>query len=397
MTLQAVGAGDPVDRHRSPGADYSSLSIDVGTPSFRFDDHRLGAARADGRLLESIYGPVVCDYATVSRLLRQPTLIHDPWRQLRCAGVLDDAITSWFASLLIFSQAGEHDALRQSMRPFLLGEAFDPAFAAAEALVASAELDSTCEFVTDVADAIVHAQAARLLGVDIQAYLEIAQPVQELALIHRLIPLDTLAQARSAVDQVQEFLGVLASREGVSAEERKNWMRSRMSFLIGFEPYRLALGHLVATLAGHPGTWAAAAGDAAVARSAVRELLRWMPTAPIQIRFTEVPLHLGDRAVEPGQPVLLCAVQANRDAEPDGDEYRPARIPIRPHVSFGAGLHHCIAAAASGRQLTAVLHALAGRFDVPELAGDIRWGVPSGVQGPIEVPMRLTRRRDRRE
>ncbi|MEU9152697.1 cytochrome P450 [Streptomyces sp. NPDC048417] len=366
--------------------------IEVDSPSFRFDDHRLRLARTEGRLLDSRYGPVVCDHATVGRLLRQPTLVHDPWRQLRYSGVTDHSIGAWFASLLIFSRAEDHDALRQNMRPLLRGPAFDPSFAAAQALAATAELDGECEFVADVADSIVHAQAARLLDVDKGTYGEIAQPVRDLALIHRLMPARTLARARSAVEQVQDFLGRLARREGVTAAERTDWTRSRMSLLIGFEPYRLVLGQLVATLADHPRTWSAAAGDETTASSAVRELLRWMPTAPLQIRFTEVPLTLADRTLEPGSPVLLCAVQANRDAEPDGDAYHPLREPTRPHLSFGAGLHYCIGATVSERQLTAVLRALAARFRTPEPTGTVRWGPPSGVQGPTEVPVRLNRR-----
>ena len=92
--------------------------------------------------------------------------------------------------------------------------------------------------------------------------------------------------------------------------------------------------------------------------------------------------------------MLLCAVQANRDAEPDGDAYRPERVPSRPHLSFGAGLPYCIGATASEHQLAAVLRALAARFRAPEPAGAVRWGPPSGVQGPVEVPVRLTRHRD---
>jgi cytochrome P450 len=385
------GAEQP-DSVRFPGFPDSPSFIDVGSASFRFDDHRLRTACAEGLLLGSMYGPVVCDYATVGRLLRQPTLVHDPWRQLRCSGVTDHAIGSWFASLLIFSRAEDHDALRQRMRPLLRGPAFDPSFAAAEALATTAGLDGECEFVADVADSIVHAQAARLLGIDKETYREIAQPVQDLALIHRLRPLETLAQAKAAIEHVQDFLGRLARREGVTAAERPDWTRSRMSLLIGFEPYRLTLGQLVATLADHPRTWSAAADTETVAKSAVRELLRWMPTAPIQIRFTEAPLTLADRTLEPGRPVLLCAVQANRDAEPDGDAYHPSRVPSLPHLSFGAGLHYCIGATVSERQLTAVLRALAARFHAPELTGRVRWGPPSGVQGPVQVPVRLTRR-----
>jgi cytochrome P450 len=86
-------------------------------------------------------------------------------------------------------------------------------------------------------------------------------------------------------------------------------------------------------------------------------------------------------------------VQANRDGELDGDVYLPDRAPSRPHLSFGAGMHYCIGAAASEQQLTAVLQVLARRFTVPEPTGELRWGAPSGVQGPVAVPLRLTRHR----
>ncbi|MER7182139.1 hypothetical protein ABT404_22070, partial [Streptomyces hyaluromycini] len=249
-----VAEGDETPRSTPHDTPYSAARpfIDVGSPSFRFDDRRLRTARTEGLLPDSVYGPVVCDHATVGRLLRQPTLVHDPWRQLRCSGVTDHAIGSWFASLLIFSRAEDHDVLRQRMRPLLRGPAFDPSFAAAEALAATAGPDGECEFLADVADAIVDAQAARLLDVDKATYREIAQPVRDLALIHRLMPLETLARAKAAVEHVQDFLGRLARREGVTAAGRPDWTRSRMSLLIGFEPYRLALGQLVAVLADHP-------------------------------------------------------------------------------------------------------------------------------------------------
>ena len=393
MSLQLTEGDDAPREAEQPSGVHLASSIDVGAPSFRFDDHRLLQARGAGRLLDSIYGPVVCDYDTVSQLLRQPTLVHDPWRQLRTSGVTDHSIGSWFASLLIFSRADDHNALRRSMRPILRGPAFDPSAVAADAAAATDEIDGGCEFVTAVANEIVDAQAARLLNVDKQTYREIAQPVRDLALVHRLIPVETLPQAKAAVERVQDFLGLLADREHLTAAERTDWLRARMSLLIGFEPYRLALGLLVTTLASHPQTWLAAADDETLATSAVRELLRWMPTAPIQIRFTQEPLPLSDRTLEPGQPVLLCAVQANRDAEPDGDSYRPSRLPSRPHVSFGAGLHYCIGGAVSDRLLTAVLQALAKRFRAPRPNGEVRWGAPSGVQGPVEVPVWLTRRR----
>ncbi len=96
--------------------------------------------------------------------------------------------------------------------------------------------------------------------------------------------------------------------------------------------------------------------DQALVPSFVEELLRVEP--PIQGfgRFLTEPALVGGQSIEAGAKVFLLWGSANRDEEvfDEPDEVRIDRYP-NPHLTFGAGVHHCQGAALARAELRITL------------------------------------------
>jgi cytochrome P450 len=370
--------------------DVVMKTLDLTRPGFSFYQSSLREARQKDEAVHSRYGPVVLTHAEVTRLLRHPGLVHDPRRQLMLAGVSDEQVERWFSSLLIFARAQDHRQLRDRIAATLSGPLFDSRFIAECTCAVAHRLDEgSCDFMASVANPIVDRIAAALCGLSIEAYRPVAQSVRDMALIHRLDLIPVIDQARQAVEQVQDCFGRVV-RAGGSLDELA--LRALMSLIIGLAPLRLSIGTAIVALAHSQDAWLRLRAEPEFAAQMADEILRWMPSAPVQVRFAQCPIEWRHGRLQPGDPVLLCAAQANRDGEPDGDRFDPSRRPTRPHLTFGGGAHYCVAAMASRHLLAAVLRALASVLERPEVIGEVVWEMPSGVHGPAMLPVRLEHR-----
>lgn len=83
-------------------------------------------------------------------------------------------------------------------------------------------------------------------------------------------------------------------------------------------------------------------GNRSLLGSSVYEALRWSaPVGAVGRRATR-PLSLGGKDIAEGDRLALALASANRDGAvfPDPDRFDVYR-PLRPHLGFGAGPHHC--------------------------------------------------------
>jgi len=102
-----------------------------------------------------------------------------------------------------------------------------------------------------------------------------------------------------------------------------------------------------------------------------------------------------DVEIPAGSLLLLCSASANRD-ETHWDragsfDARRFAVPGAPRVlTFGAGAHHCLGAAAARMQSRVALTELLSR--IPEFTVDednIEWAGGSYVRRPLSVPFTI--------
>ncbi len=109
-------------------------------------------------------------------------------------------------------------------------------------------------------------------------------------------------------------------------------------------------------------TPAAALAPGAVEAS-VEEILRFDPALHMFTRWVYEPAEVMGHTFQRGDQVALLLAAANRDPAQweDPGRFDPAR-PIRPHASFGAGLHFCVGAPLARLELQIALPILFQRL-----------------------------------
>jgi cytochrome P450 len=152
--------------------------------------------------------------------------------------------------------------------------------------------------------------------------------------------------------------------------------------LAGYENTVHAIGTGVLTMLRHPGL-----------PLDVEELLRYESPATVLLRrFPTEDVDVSGVVVPRGQTVLLVVGAANRDpdafAEPG--EVRPARA--GGHLSFGHGIHYCVAAPLARIELEIAVGTVLRRFPALRLAippGELRWRPSFRARGLASLPVLL--------
>lgn len=126
--------------------------------------------------------------------------------------------------------------------------------------------------------------------------------------------------------------------------------------------------------------------------NAVEELLRYVSPVQQSRRITTGPYSVRGREIPPGSFVVAVLAAANRDEQfwgPDAARLDIRREKARQHVSFGAGLHHCLGAALARLQTRIAVERLVRRF--PGLAldpdGAVEWNGRMILRGPSRLPI----------
>ncbi len=120
-------------------------------------------------------------------------------------------------------------------------------------------------------------------------------------------------------------------------------LRAFFLFLAGVETTSALVGASLRALLRHPAELARLASGGISAAEAFDELARL--TSPVQqvTRYATTDMQVGGQHVAAGQRLVLMLGAANRDPAvyPEPDRLRLGR-PGPGHLTFGAGLHHCI-------------------------------------------------------
>jgi cytochrome P450 len=161
--------------------------------------------------------------------------------------------------------------------------------------------------------------------------------------------------------------------------------------IAGHETTTSTLGSLLHMLAEQPALAASARHDAKLQKRLIEEALRLQ--APVQglFRITTQAMKFGEVELPARSLLCLRLGAANRDPArfASGGELDLAG-PIAAHLSFGAGIHHCIGAPLARRELGIALAALLARFTRFELApgaGPLQYSASVMTRALLALPL----------
>jgi cytochrome P450 len=124
--------------------------------------------------------------------------------------------------------------------------------------------------------------------------------------------------------------------------------------------------------------------------NAVEELLRYDSPVHHTSRIVSSPLVLDDIELPVGTPLILGLAAGNRDPRQFGDDASALRLDREDagqHLSFSAGIHHCLGSSLARLEGRTVLPALFRRFPDLALAGDVEWNGRINLRGPGRLPV----------
>ncbi len=134
------------------------------------------------------------------------------------------------------------------------------------------------------------------------------------------------------------------------------------------------LGMAACLLTGYPDQRRILVRDPSKMKGAIEEFLRL--ASPVQglARTTTRDVEIRGKTIPAGRKVMLLYASANRDERAFGPTAEDCEIerPIRRHLAFSYGAHHCIGAAIARLQASITLEELLGRC--PDFAVDVEAG-----------------------
>ncbi|WEK41473.1 MAG: cytochrome P450 [Candidatus Brevundimonas colombiensis] len=169
-----------------------------------------------------------------------------------------------------------------------------------------------------------------------------------------------------------------------------------MSFSVvagGLETTRNAVAIGMMELMARPEQSRLIPGNAAVAKSATEEIIRWVTPSKNRLRMAMADCQIGDKSIKKGDWVVGWVVSANRDEDvfPDGQVFDIHRTPNR-HLGFGDGEHLCLGRNVARLEIQILLDRIFGAFPDIHAAGEAEWVASTNTAGLKRLPVRFTPR-----
>jgi unspecific monooxygenase len=323
--------------------------------------HRLDVDEVDPDLYRRIYPP---QWPTWTRYIRESFIDLEPPRHTRLRGLVSKAFT------------------RRS------SEAFGPRLEAAADQILNGALDAgSLDVIEEFATPIPVAMIADLMGIPAEDHGQLLEWSHKIVKVFDLNV--TEADGEAAEVATRSFVAYLQS---LVEERRRNRGDDLISSMLeveesgdtltdeevvgtailtlnaGHEATVHAIGNSLLALARRPDDYRKLHSGEVSVGSAVDELLRF--DSPLQMfeRWVLEDTEVAGFPLRQGEKVGLLFGSANHDGAvfADGEGLDLARSP-NPHLSFGAGLHHCVGAPLAKVELEAALGRFAARVAAIEL------------------------------
>jgi len=201
---------------------------------------------------------------------------------------------------------------------------------------------------------------------------------------------DLLRERRNA-PQDDLFTALIEVRDddGTKLSRRELIINTIQLFSAGFHTTQNMIGNGLWALLDHPDAFAALGADPSILPLAVEELLRFDTVTQAIGRMALEPTTIGGQPIAEGEWVLAFLGSANRDpaAFDEPDVLRLTRTP-NDHLSFSAGVRHCLGASLARMELGLVFGAVAARFPGMTLARVPTRREGMLVRGPARLEVR---------
>lgn len=189
-----------------------------------------------------------------------------------------------------------------------------------------------------------------------------------------------------------DLISDMLHRQQVPVSDDEMTSTAFLMLIAGHETSTAMIGNSVLALLTHPELAEQLRADLGRVPAFVEESLRRdCPVRNVSWRFPTEPMTLGGQLLQPGEPVLLSVLAANRDPEmfDNPDVFLPNRD-NRASMAFGRGRHSCLGAALARIEGGAAIAALVRRFPrlvLAKPAAELRWWPSPIVRGLYELPV----------
>ena len=389
-------------------------AFDYTAPDFSADRYhgQLAQVRARGWLARSPLAYLVLDREAGEFFLRSRAAAF-PGRQIaEFFGITSGPLWDHIDTNILNLTGAQHRRLRALVGPAFTPRAADRWRPVMRDLLARLWADvpaGRCEFMAAVARPYPALTIATVLGAPAADALRLQQWSN---LVQRQFDISALpnqvAEIEQAVAEVSAYVAALLDqRRSLAPDQRPGDLASALlaaeddgerlspaecvnlvvNVLAGaIDTTQSQLGHALRLFAAHPDQWARLAGDPALVRPAVQEVLRFEPITPFTARICTEDIEFRDVTFPAGTVVAVCAERGNRES--GGEEFDIGADRGTGLLTFGAGPHFCLGVNLARAELEEALTFLAPRM--PGLApdGDPDLGGVEGIYGIDRLPLR---------
>lgn len=161
----------------------------------------------------------------------------------------------------------------------------------------------------------------------------------------------------------------------------------------GHDTTSAAIGGGLRALIEHPDQRERLRADLSLMPTAVEEIIRWVTPVKEFMRTATADTAVRGMPIAKGESVYLSYVSANRDEDVFADPFTfdVGRDPNK-HLSFGYGVHFCVASALARMEINSFFSALLPRLEAIELAGEPQLISTTFVGGVKHLPIRYRMR-----
>ncbi|HWI44138.1 MAG TPA: cytochrome P450 [Nocardioides sp.] len=248
-----------------------------------------------------------------------------------------------------------------------------------------------------------HARMRELTGTIVRSLEPVADPALAEQIMAADVELTALcaevvaSKRRAPADDLLTAL-IRAEDDGDVLDDDELVAQVMLLYIAGHETTVNLIANGTLALLRHPDQLALLRSTPEIAGNAVEELLRYDSPVHFSRRITLAPYDVGGGTIPAGTFVMARLASANRDEShwgPDADQLHLDRPEARGHLSFGAGVHHCLGAALARLEGRVALQRLVARFpDLaldPEVGADdgagIEWNGRINLRGPVRLPV----------
>lgn len=274
-------------------------------------------------------------------------------------------------------------AFRRVLHPMLSPAAVDRMTPVIERFVHGAIDDfiekGRCDFVHDLAEPVPAMSTLYKLGLPVEKWKEIAEPMHQVVFLRQENP--TRAGAVGKLGAVADLLyETIRSRRESPRDDMISYLVAcevdgrpvtddevkEMAYLTiqgGFDTTGSAIANALIHLDEDRDARARLISDPSLMTAAIEEFLRFEAPQMALARTAMEDVVIGGQQIKAGDKLLLVWASGNRDAEAfdNPDQLQLDRFPNR-HMTFGLGAHRCLGSNLARRQIEVTLNAVLRRM-----------------------------------